>query len=462
MTYELTIDERDQTLATLTAEQRDFVHNRLVRGRRTLFARQLAQKKCQFIPEDAEFEDIQSFIEEWDYIGFTDSGEVTPLTKCECGRSLRYQHQVRHVPTNTIRYFGIEHLQLHTGIDAKAITQILKGFDVLDAEMNEVLHKVRSGWRLDEHMFLPLPDALEVPQDIQEQIDAGLPLLNRQLTRLRGRLRELDQASRERRIAAAISIQERNRHERQSGSEVSAAGTLDNSADRLFHASAADTGDANSNDLQQRGGRTSNSGRGGIPFEEDAADSGQGAFSFGEDADSGQAALSFGEEDFAQTAFSFDSDDSGQAAFVFDSGEDSQGAFLFDELPPETAKPSARNSGKDGERPAAGQTTTDLSSVIRTEASAGNLYAPTRNSPFYLPPASQKVVADALVYGRVSTLALSEFLIKQKLVQDVRMITKKPEIYIAVAAFLDKLTASGKCELVSADAEDRVYTGKGF
>ncbi len=201
----MTLEQRDSIMGTLSEEQRHFMHHELVRGRRTLFARQLARKKCQFIPEDAQFEDIESFIEEWDYIGFTDSGEVSPHTKCECGRSLRYQHQVLHLPTNTIRYFGIEHLQLHTGIDAKAISDIMKGFDVLDGEMNEMLCKYRDGWQLDQHLFLPLPAELEVPPDIQAHLDAKLPLLDRQLARLRGRLRELDQASRQKRIAAALT-----------------------------------------------------------------------------------------------------------------------------------------------------------------------------------------------------------------------------------------------------------------
>ncbi len=433
MLYELTIEERDLTMENLTAEQRDFIHNRLVRGRRTLFARQLARKKCQFIPEDAEFEDIEGFIEEWDYIGFTDSGEVSPLTKCECGRSLRYQHRVKHLPTHTIRYLGIEHLQQHTGIDAKAVALILKGFDVLDAEMNEVLHKVRSGWRLDEHIFLPLPSGLNVPQDIQEQIDAGLPLLGRQLIRLRGRLRELEQASRERRIAAAIGIQERHR----SGLENKGS-----DADPQ----AAEAGAA----LPQSPG---NASMARLPGAEASA---QSPYLSAENAVSGQAAFDFDEDMPQQAAFAFESDALGQAAFVFGNEEDSQLAFSFDELPDSKAQTSSAKSEGGGAKEAKDM---QPGSPLQAAAYEGALYAPSASNPFYLPPASQKVVEDALPFGRVSTLAVSEFLIQQRLVQDVRMITGKPEIYIAVAAFLDKLSIAGKCELVSADAEDRVYAG---
>ncbi|MCA0757114.1 DUF3895 domain-containing protein [Paenibacillus sp. N4] len=388
MRYELTIEQRDEIMGRLTEEQRRFIHHELVRGRRTLFARQLARKKCQFIPEEAEFEDIEAFIEEWDYIGFTDSGEVSPLTKCECGRSLRYQHQVMHIPTNTMRYFGIEHLQLHTGIDAKAISAIMKGFDVLDGEMNEILYKYREGWQLGQHVFLPLPDGLDIPADIQAHIDAGLPLLDRQLLRLRGRLRELDQADRRRRIAAAMSLNERS-----SGDETALSGNA---------AGAADTHD----------------------------DEGQGAFLFNNDAD-------------------------GQGAFVFGDEDNGQGAFDFGDMSAAKPAKSAKTKPADKDSVPFAELAHGLDAG---RAGASAIYAPRSSNPFHLPSSAQKVADNALKYGRISALAVSEFLIEQKLVQDVRMTTGKPDIYIAVAAYLDKLASEGKCELVAADSEDRVYS----
>ncbi|CAM4209265.1 hypothetical protein L1N85_14170 [Paenibacillus alkaliterrae] len=382
MKYELTMEQRDQLMGQLSEEQRHFIHHELVRGRRTLFARQLARKKCQFIPEDAAFEDIESFIEEWDYIGFTDSGEVSPHTKCECGRSLRYQHQVMHLPTNTMRYFGIDHLQLHTGIDAKAISSILKGFDVLDGEMNEMLYKYREGWELGQHVFLPLPAGLEMPQDIQDHMDAGLPLLDRQLARLRGRLRELDQASRQKRIEAALT-------------------TFNDAVEGQIDP------------------RLDDSVEGHADLSLDDVEDGQGAFDFGE-SDSGQGAFTFGEptaQDYSPIENAESSDD---ALFLEGAG---------------------RKTGTSHDA--------DRGSI--------SMNAPSKSSPFHLPSAAQRVVDDALKYGRISTRAVSEFAIEQKLVQEDRMSTGKPAIYIAIAAYLDRLSAIGRCELVSASAEDRVY-----
>ncbi|WP_337100148.1 hypothetical protein [Paenibacillus sp. YIM B09110] len=387
MNYELTIEQRDAIMARLTEEQRQFIHHELVRGRRTLFARQLARVKCQFIPEDAEFEEIKAFIEEWDYQGFTDSGEVSPETKCECGRSLRYQHKVLHVPSNTIRYFGIEHLQLHTGIDAKAVADIMKGFDVLDGEMNEVLSKYRDGWQLGQHLFLPLPEELDMPPDIQAQIDADLPLLGRQLARIRRRLSELETVNRKKRLAAAMSYVD------------------------VQPPPAAD----------------------GFPNDDDLVPP------MGNDAE--------------QAAFSFEDADNGQAAFVFDETFGSQGAFVFEEEKAERPA-DPRQDAFDFEE--AGW---QLGAALLREQESGSSSA-KRSSPFYLPPAAQSVVDNALQYGRISTLAISNFLIEQKLVQDTRMSTGKPAIYIAVAAYMDKLAGMGQCELVFGNAEDRSYMKK--
>lgn len=425
MKYGMTLEQRDSIMGKLSEEQRHFIHHELVRGRRTLFARQLARKKCQFIPEDAQFEDIESFIEEWDYIGFTDSGEVSPHTKCECGRSLRYQHQVLHLPTNTIRYFGIEHLQLHTGIDAKAISDIMKGFDVLDGEMNEMLCKYRDGWQLDQHLFLPLPAELEVPPDIQAHLDAKLPLLDRQLARLRGRLRELDQASRQKRIAAALTYYNEPA-DQAAGEQQLYADDLANGGQNFFPAEKDD-------------GSWSTTA-----FSSSKEDTVPNAFSF-EETNGNQTAFSFKETDGGQASFFFDDTDNSQGAFVFDDTEASQGAFLFDEPPVNQDAKAFEEAGR------------KLGAAMR-EAEMNSSSSAKSSSPFYLSPPAQRVVDDALKYGRISTLAISNFLIEQKLVVDTRMSTGKPGIYIAVAAYLDKLASSDLCELVTGNAEDRIYS----
>lgn len=372
MSYELTIEQRDQIMAQLSDEQRHFIHHVLVRGRRTLFARQLARVKVQFIPEDAEFEEIQAFIEEWDYQGFTDSGEVSPLTKCECGRSLRYQHKVLHVPSNTIRYFGIEHLQLHTGIDAKAVSAILKGFDVLDGEMNEVLSKYRDGWRIEHQVYLPFPEGFVVPEDIEEHIKVKLPLLGRQLIRLRAKLRELEKQDRLERIKA-LPIETTASYQQPSGY---ASNFADEDMDTADQAAAFMS----------------------PPMDDPAPPK-------------------------ASDELSFMADDEGQGMFLFD---------LFEEEAAPAPAPAALPAY-----------------VPVTEPSKVNL--------FKLGASSQRIIDDALHRGRISARSVSEFLIEQRLASDKRMSSGKPDIYIAVAVYLDKLAFEGRCKLVDFSTEDRTY-----
>lgn len=370
--YELTMEQRDQIMERLTEAQRHFLHHILVRGRRTRFARQLARMKFQFIPEEVTLEELESIIDEWDYIGFVDSGVVSPHTKCECGRSLRYQHEVLHVPTNTRKFFGIDHLQLHTGIDAHAVNEILKGFDVLDGEMNELLCKYRDGWQLSQHLFLPLPEGFEIPADIQEHLDVKMPLLDRHLIRLKNKLREFEKTQREAREQK--DSRPPQKHQLQHNTNHS-----------------ADSEDDKPN-----------------PVTDDIE---------------GQAAFLFDIEQVEE----------GQAAFSFDAlqAEEGQTSFLFDFEQAVVKQPEQEHA----------------SFVTYTNSS----------DPFYLPAQAQQIIADALPIGRVSTASVAEFLIERKLATGKRFSTGKPDVYIAIAAFLDKLCLEGRCRLTESSPEDRIY-----
>jgi hypothetical protein len=121
--------------------------------------------------------------------------------------------------------------------------------------------------------------------------------------------------------------------------------------------------------------------------------------------------------------------------------EEGQGMFLFDLFEEEPA-PAASSAAT---TPAAAPVYVPI-----TEPSNANL--------FRLGASSQRIIDDALHRGRISARSVSEFLIEQKLVSDKRMSSGKPDIYIAVAAYLDKLTFEGRCKLVDFSAEDRTYS----
>ncbi|MBB6670149.1 hypothetical protein [Cohnella nanjingensis] len=177
----LSIEDRDPILAQLTPEQRLFLNEQMIRGRRTAFANALAAQKGHHIPDDASPEDIEALLTEWVYTGYYDTGQVSPELRCECGRPLRYQHHVEHKSSGEVKKFGIEHLKEHLGIDAAAVAAIKKGFDAIDFELDDILTKVVNGWQPDPEL-LQIDD---IPKDIQLQLEQGLPLLDRQIQRLR-------------------------------------------------------------------------------------------------------------------------------------------------------------------------------------------------------------------------------------------------------------------------------------
>jgi hypothetical protein len=92
-------------------------------------------------------------------------------------------------------HFGIVHLGEHLKLDAKTVSLIKKGFDVLDQEMDEILVKVRDRWTMQTALSIPIPDGFPIPQDIQAHMEARLPLLDRQIVRFRKKIIDfMDQA----------------------------------------------------------------------------------------------------------------------------------------------------------------------------------------------------------------------------------------------------------------------------
>ncbi|WP_072331614.1 MULTISPECIES: DUF3895 domain-containing protein [unclassified Paenibacillus] len=186
MAETLGVEQRDDYLSRLSEEQRNFLIHNMTRSRRTIFAQQMAKAKGAVIPEEADPEDIEKYLDGWIYTGYTDAGKVSPDLLCECGHQLRYQHQVQHKETGQIMHFGIKHLGDHLGLDPKIVALIMKGFQTLDYELDEILLKIEDGWRLDEWFF---QDGFEIPSDIQAHLELNLPLLDRQVERLRRKLR---------------------------------------------------------------------------------------------------------------------------------------------------------------------------------------------------------------------------------------------------------------------------------
>ncbi|WP_430510749.1 DUF3895 domain-containing protein [Gottfriedia solisilvae] len=174
----LTKDERGTVLDTLEHHQREYLQQFLKRGKRTSFSNILAKYKG----EGSSNEDLAS---QWELVDFIDAGLISDEHKCECGRPLRYQYIVKNKITNKILKFGINHFEEHTMIPSNVVKDVIKGWNYIDHELDEILKKFKNNWSLEDAFIFEFPEGVIIPKDIKEHLDLSIPLLNRQVLRLR-------------------------------------------------------------------------------------------------------------------------------------------------------------------------------------------------------------------------------------------------------------------------------------
>ena len=185
--------ERDELMLRLTTEQQEFLTDHVKRGKRTMFARVLAHLKGISVHDDISVQDLERLVEDWRLIDFKDAGpkfRETALLKCECGRVLRYQYTVENRQTGQILRFGETHFEEHTGLPPRVVSEIKKGFEGIDYELDELLTKKRDGWELS----FVIPKGFNLPDEFAQVFNIEMPLLARQEERLWRRVREYQQS----------------------------------------------------------------------------------------------------------------------------------------------------------------------------------------------------------------------------------------------------------------------------
>lgn len=177
------VSERDERLSKLAPSQRDFLLNHVKRGKRTVFSNIIATQKGIVLADDLSLNEAERKLEEWELIEIIDSGFVNEKTRCECGRPLRYQYIVQHQSTKKILKFGLNHFEEHMGLPANIVKEIRDGFTKIDYELDELLDKIENNVN-HANLLVNWPEDLPIPKDIQQHIEANVPLLNKQINRL--------------------------------------------------------------------------------------------------------------------------------------------------------------------------------------------------------------------------------------------------------------------------------------
>lgn len=197
--------ELDEVYAGLSLEQKEVLNHHVRRGKKTSWLNVCAKQKG-FVLSAEELEDAalaEKSLIDWELIDYIDHLQMSKDHCCECGRPLRYEYVVMHHPTGVVHRFGKNHLEEHSGLEAKLVIAITKELEVIDLEREEILTKVKLGDEAPQ-----IPDNLEIPKDMVEQLRVGLPLLRRQVFRLNHLIQEMNRALLQEEIKSSIqSIQ---------------------------------------------------------------------------------------------------------------------------------------------------------------------------------------------------------------------------------------------------------------
>nr|WP_106782912.1 hypothetical protein [Lysinibacillus timonensis] len=189
----LSQEERSQLLETVTEQQRDFLNHKVKRGRETIFANFMLSEKVHAImsADDIELQENELDVVDWKIVHYDDHGLGNRHGKCACGRSLRYEFTVQHLKTKKTITYGKDHLAQFLNLNVSDIDAVMNNLRVVDFELDELLCKIKHddyGYELVDE----LEGKIEIPKDIQEHVNAEIPLLNRQIRRLEKQIQQFE------------------------------------------------------------------------------------------------------------------------------------------------------------------------------------------------------------------------------------------------------------------------------
>jgi Spy/CpxP family protein refolding chaperone len=180
----LTEAEVDEIYQLLTPKQRQYMDTFTKRSKKSKWLEVLALKKGIIVTEDMDTEQLAEEVDDWVLVEILDGGRGNRPFRCECGMSLRYQYIVTHKKQNKTYKLGETCLENYTHLTPEIIRDIRKGFHRIHLERDELLLKIYRGEKTDIKEFA----GIEIPPSYLEQIEHDIPLLDKQLQKLRDRL----------------------------------------------------------------------------------------------------------------------------------------------------------------------------------------------------------------------------------------------------------------------------------
>ncbi|CAM3888974.1 hypothetical protein GCM10009865_22230 [Aeromicrobium ponti] len=202
----LTEREVSEIMSQLSVEQRKFILENSKQSKKAKWLEVLAIFKGIDIQNTMTLEEVESYIDDWVLVDILDSGYGNKNYQCECGNPLRYQYIVMNKKKQMTFGFGKTCLSNHTNLSTELVKDILNGFHKIDLERDEILLKVFKGELFNLKPYLNLEN---IPQVIIEQVNLGLPLLNKQIYQLEEMKQEYDKRKCHERILDGLKSEAR-------------------------------------------------------------------------------------------------------------------------------------------------------------------------------------------------------------------------------------------------------------
>lgn len=172
MTKPLTEKEVDTLYQLLTSDQKDFLDSYIKQNKKSKWLEVLSIKKGIVIEDLSKLDTL----DDWELLEILDSGYGKRSYKCECGMPLRNCYVVYHRKEGKTYHLGIKCFVNYTSLTQEIVNDILKGFHTINLERDEILTRFEQDWKLPSLYF-----KLELPEQIREQLNIGLPLSSNQM-----------------------------------------------------------------------------------------------------------------------------------------------------------------------------------------------------------------------------------------------------------------------------------------
>lgn len=202
----LTQEQVNKYLLLLNQPQRDFIEENIKQKKKSKWLEILAHSKGINIDEKMSLDEIERKVADWILVDILDGGYKQRPYRCDCGTRLRYQYILKNSRTDETCKLGVNCLEKHINLPIEVIKDVKKGLYHIDLERDEILVKYSNR----EFYTKVLPDDVNLPSIIDEQLRLKLPLTELQIKQINRLLEKYNEKKRYYKLLEKLSKEQRD------------------------------------------------------------------------------------------------------------------------------------------------------------------------------------------------------------------------------------------------------------